>query len=100
NAKAFDRTLVDIDAQSGFGRQRHQSIPQQRRLVHEILSKIEMREADTPIDRWHRACEMDGRRRRNAGFSDLGSNVQGQAELYRATPRLKRRGEAAELDQL
>src|SRR5258708_4344736 len=45
-----DRGLVDLDAETGLGRQRNEAIADRERRPHHILREVEMREADAPVD--------------------------------------------------
>src|SRR5258708_5257697 len=61
HAEAFDGGLVDLDAETLALGQRDSAIAQRDRLLHDVLGKIHVRQAHTPVDVRHRAGELYGR---------------------------------------
>src|SRR5262245_39271239 len=100
HAKSRDRGLVDVNAETGAARERHALGGERERTLHDVVGEIEMREADAPVDTWHRAGEMCRRGAGDARLRDLGGDVDRQAEPPAQLAGVERRADAAELDQL
>ena len=98
--KPFNRRLVDLDAKPGGFGQRDMAIAQRQRPPHQIMRKIEVRQAHAPVDRGDRAGKMNGGRAGEARFRDLGRDIDLEAQPLAESGGVERRRESAELDQL